>query len=106
MVGSDRMGRHWLQWLVGMPSETALAVASMMLGGVFESILLSGCALPTAVTIPFILGRIDHGSACDQTWWPPKSIVAEFACGSVLGRLGVHDDDALRFLVDRIGSDQ
>ena len=73
MVGSDRMSRHWLQWLVGMPSETALAVASMMLGGVFEKHPIFGCALPTVVE-RFHSSWVESimASACDQTWWPPR----------------------------------
>ena len=30
------MSKFWLPWLVGMPSETAVAMCSMMFGGVLE----------------------------------------------------------------------
>jgi aminocarboxymuconate-semialdehyde decarboxylase len=108
MLGSDRMSRHWLQWLVGMPSETALAVASMILGGVFEKHPdLRVCFAHGGGAFPFILGRIDHGFrmrpdlVATKTQSLPSSLVGRFWVDS-----GVHDDDALRFLVDRIGSDR
>ena len=36
MLGSDRMPKYWLPWLVAMPAETSLAICSMIFGGVFE----------------------------------------------------------------------
>ena len=36
MLGSERMPKYWLPWLVGMPAETSLAICSMIFGGVFE----------------------------------------------------------------------
>jgi aminocarboxymuconate-semialdehyde decarboxylase len=36
MLAPERMARYWLPWLVGMPAELAIAVASLCFGGVFE----------------------------------------------------------------------
>ena len=36
MQRDGRMSKFWLPWLVGMPSETAVAICSMEFGGVFE----------------------------------------------------------------------
>ena len=36
MEQGGRMSKFWLPWLVGMPSETAVAMCSMMFGGVLE----------------------------------------------------------------------
>jgi len=36
MLGKERMTKYWLPWLVGMPTETCLAISSMIFGGVFE----------------------------------------------------------------------
>ena len=33
LMGS-RLGKHWAAWLVGMPSETCLALCSVLFGGV------------------------------------------------------------------------
>lgn len=36
MEQGGRMSKFWLPWLVGMPSETAVAICSMLFGGVLE----------------------------------------------------------------------
>ncbi|MGH8863397.1 MAG: amidohydrolase family protein, partial [Burkholderiales bacterium] len=36
MMGKERMERYFLQWLVGMPAETTLAICSLIFGGVFD----------------------------------------------------------------------
>lgn len=36
MMGTAKMPKYWLPWLVGMPAETSLAICSMIFGGVFE----------------------------------------------------------------------
>ena len=36
MEQGGRMSKFWLPWLVGMPSETAVAICSMIFGGVLE----------------------------------------------------------------------
>lgn len=36
MLAPERMGRYWLPWLVGMPAEAALAICSVIFGGVLE----------------------------------------------------------------------
>ncbi|KAE8299526.1 2-amino-3-carboxymuconate-6-semialdehyde decarboxylase [Larimichthys crocea] len=36
MQTDGRMAKYWLPWLVGMPSETTMAICSMIFGGIFE----------------------------------------------------------------------
>ncbi|XP_012505994.1 PREDICTED: 2-amino-3-carboxymuconate-6-semialdehyde decarboxylase isoform X2 [Propithecus coquereli] len=36
MQMDGRMDKYWLPWLVGMPTETTIAICSMIMGGVFE----------------------------------------------------------------------
>jgi len=36
IMAPERMERYWLKWLVGMPAETSLAMASLLMGGVIE----------------------------------------------------------------------
>lgn len=38
MLGKDRMNKYWLPWLVGMPTETAIAMCSLIFGGVLEKL--------------------------------------------------------------------
>ncbi len=103
-----RMRRLFLHILVGNPSETTFAAAALLLGGVFDRfpklrVLLvhgGGC-------VPYQFGRIDRG----RITAPP------FARGSVKNPLGqyahnlyydtvLHDDDAFRYLVERVGAGQ
>ncbi len=62
MVGMQRMPKYWLPWLVGMPAETALAICSMMFGGVFERFPYLRVAFAHGGgAFPFTIGRIEHG---------------------------------------------
>lgn len=108
MMGSDRMPRHWLPWLVGMPAETSLAMCSLIMGGVidrhpatrFVFAHASGAFLGT-------LGRIDHGwrmrpDLCQtQTSEPPSSYLRRVYIDAI-----THDVDVLQLLVKRAGADR
>lgn len=63
VVGAaDRLSRHYLINLVGNPTDTTIAVASLILGGVMEKFpkLKIVCAHAGGTT-PYIKGRWDHG---------------------------------------------
>ena len=61
MLGSDRMPKYWLPWLVGMPAETSLAICSMIFGGVFERFPKLRVAFAHGGgAFPFTIGRVDH----------------------------------------------
>lgn len=36
LSAKDRMSKYWMPWLVGMPTETAIAMCSLIFGGVLE----------------------------------------------------------------------
>ncbi len=36
MLGGPRLARHWMAWLVGMPTETTIAIVSVLCGGVLD----------------------------------------------------------------------
>jgi aminocarboxymuconate-semialdehyde decarboxylase len=62
MAGQERMQRYWLPWLVGMPTETSLAICSMIFGGVFERPPKPRAARPHGGGAgPGTIGRIEHG---------------------------------------------
>jgi aminocarboxymuconate-semialdehyde decarboxylase len=106
-AGEERMGRWHLANAVGNPSETALAAAGLILGGVLERfpdlrvVLAHG-----AGSLPFLIGRLDHAyrvrEECRAAIPKPPS--------AYLGRLYAdtitHHDRALRFLVDTLGAEQ
>ena len=106
MMAGDRMQRHWLPWLVGMPSESALAIASMILGGVFDRLEgLRLCFAHGGGSFPFILGRIEHGFAvrpdlvATRTDRRPREYLDRFWVDS-----GVHDDRAFAYLHELMGA--
>ena len=61
-LGKERMPRHNFMYTVGMPSETALAAASLINGGVMEKFpLLKVCFAHGGGSFPYILPRLDQG---------------------------------------------
>ena len=106
MVGRERMSRYWLPWLVGMPAETALAICSVIFGGVLERLpaLRIGFAHGGGA-FPFTLGRIEHGFkvrpdlCATECSISPRELVGRFWVDSL-----VHEPRALRFLIDLLGA--
>ncbi len=108
MLGRERMQRYWLPWLVGMPAETALAICSVIFGGVLERLPRLRIAFAHGGgAFPGTFGRIEHGFCCR----PDLCAVAnDRNPGSYLGRFYVdslvHDEDALRLLLKRVGPER
>jgi aminocarboxymuconate-semialdehyde decarboxylase len=107
MLGKDRMQEYWLPWLVGMPAETSLAVCSMIFGGVFEKLKnLRVCFAHGGGSFPFSIGRIEHGFnvrpdlVATKNKTNPRDYLGKFYLDSL-----VHDELALKFLIDLIGED-
>lgn len=108
ILAPSRMERHWLPWLVGMPAETALAMASVMMGGVVERFprLKFGFAHGGGAFAP-TLGRIEHGfharpDLCQtRTHTPPSELITRVYVDSL-----VHDPVLLRLLLDRFGPER
>ncbi|NNF06437.1 MAG: amidohydrolase, partial [Candidatus Eisenbacteria bacterium] len=108
MMGTETMPKYWLPWLVGMPAETSRAICSMIFGGVFERFpKLRVLFAHGGGSFPMTMGRVDHGfqvrpdlCAVDNNVLP-SSYVNRFFVDSL-----VHDQRALRFLLDTFGSGQ
>jgi aminocarboxymuconate-semialdehyde decarboxylase len=112
MMGTDRMPKYWLPWLVGMPAETSLAICSMIFGGVFERFPNLRVAFSHGGgAFPGTIGRIEHGFhvrpdlvAIDNKTNPRKYLAndgrpARFYVDSL-----VHDADALKMLITLFGA--
>ncbi|MCH7840310.1 MAG: amidohydrolase [Planctomycetes bacterium] len=108
MLGEDRMDRYWLKWLVGMPAETALAICSVIFGGVLERLpkLRIGFAHGGG-SFPGTIGRIEHGynvrpdlCAVDNPV-RPREYLGRFYLDSL-----VHDSDTLRSLIHLVGAER
>lgn len=105
MMGKEKMPKYWLPWLVGMPAETSLAICSMIFGGIFEKFKkLKVCFSHGGGSFPFTIGRIEHGFnvrpdlvAVDNKV-NPRNYIGKFYLDSL-----VHDEMALKYLVDLIG---
>ena len=108
MMGKERMPKYWLPWLVGMPAESALAICSVIFGGVIERLPSLRIAFAHGGgAFPFTLGRIEHGwrerpdlCAVDNPG-NPRDYVRRMYFDSL-----VHDADALRYLVRLAGPER
>ncbi|XP_010604498.1 2-amino-3-carboxymuconate-6-semialdehyde decarboxylase isoform X2 [Fukomys damarensis] len=105
MQMDGRMAKYWFPWLVGMPTETTMAICSMIMGGVFEKFpKLKVCFAHGGGAFPFTVGRISHGfnmrpDLCAQdNPTDPKKYLGSFYTDSL-----VHDPQALKLLMDVIG---
>ncbi len=62
MLAPRRMQRYWFGWLIGMPTETTLAICSLLFGGVLEKAPgLRVCFAHGGGSFIGTLGRIQHG---------------------------------------------
>ncbi len=105
MMAQERMQKYWMPWLVGMPAETALAICSMIFGGVFER--LPGLRVAFAHgggSFPGTFARIEHGfnvrpdiCAVDNKK-SPREYLGKFWVDSL-----VHDSEMLDFIVKLFG---
>jgi aminocarboxymuconate-semialdehyde decarboxylase len=108
MLGESRMPKYWLPWLVGMPAETSLAIASMIFGGVFERLPdLRVCFAHGGGSFSAIVGRIDHGfearpdlCAIDNAI-TPSNYLGRFYVDSL-----VHSPKILNLILETFGQDK
>ena len=107
MAGRERMTRYWLPWLVGMPAETCLAICSMIFAGVFERLPKLRVAFAHGGgSFPGTIGRIAHGfevrpDLCQtSSTIRPTDYLGKFFLDSL-----VHDERALRGLIDLVGAE-
>lgn len=108
MMGQEYMVKYWLPWLVGMPAETARAIANMIFSGVFDKhpnlrICFAhggGSFIPT-------IGRIEHGWECRPDLVAidnpnnPRNYLGKFWVDS-----HTCDHKLLQYIIDEIGADK
>jgi aminocarboxymuconate-semialdehyde decarboxylase len=105
-LGRERMPRHNFMYTVGMPSETALAAASLICGGVMEKFPgLKVCFAHGGGSFPYILPRLDQG------WkvWPHLRVINKppsyYAKNFYFDSLN-YDPLNIKYLVDRFGHEK
>lgn len=108
MMGMDQMKKYWLPWLVGMPAETSRAICSMVFAGIFEKLPeLRVCFAHAGGSFIPTIGRIEHGFNCRPDL---VAIDNDVNPRNYLGKFWVdcitHDADALKFIIDKVGSDK
>ena len=108
MMARERMEKFWLPWLVGMPAETALAICSMIFGGVFDRLPdLKVCFAHGGGAFPGTLARIEKGWSVRPDLCAvngagnPRTYLNRFYVDSL-----VHDAASLRFLLALMGVEQ
>ena len=108
MLAPERMKKYWMPWLVGMPAECALAVCSMIFGGVLEKLPALRVAFAHGGgAFPGTFGRIQHGFearpdlvAVDNPH-PPQQYLGRFYVDSL-----VHEPHALKLILDLFGAER
>jgi aminocarboxymuconate-semialdehyde decarboxylase len=107
-IGSERLKRYFFNNVVGNPAEETVAAAHLIFGGVLERHPdLKVCLTHGGGFLPYQIGRQDRGYTAlpkltaEHLNAPPSSLLRRFFFDTV-----VHGPEALRFLVDRVGSDR
>ncbi len=108
MQSGQRYSKFWFPWLIDMPNETSLAIASIIMGGAYDRYPnLRVCFAHGGGSIAQLIGRIDHGFAarpdlCQTvTTVPPRESLRKIWVDSL-----VHDGDVLDLLIKKIGVDK
>ncbi|WP_395771852.1 amidohydrolase family protein [Arenimonas sp.] len=108
MMGTDSMPKYWMPWLVGMPAEQSRAACALIFGGVLQQFpRLKVMLAHGGGSFPYTIGRIEHGFnmrpdlvATDNPH-NPRGYFKQLYFDSC-----VHDDRALRYLLDTVGIDR
>jgi aminocarboxymuconate-semialdehyde decarboxylase len=107
-MGADRLSRYFLTNIVGNPAEETAAAAHLIFGGVLDRHpRLNVCLTHGGGFLPYQIGRQDRGFASKAELTarhltrPPSEFLRRFWYDTI-----VHSTAALRFLVDRVGTDR
>jgi aminocarboxymuconate-semialdehyde decarboxylase len=102
-MAKERTPRHNFMYTIGMPSETALAAASLVWSGVMEKFpRLKICFAHGGGSFPYILPRLDKGwevwPHLRLTTYPPSYYAKNFYFDSLN-----YDPLNIKYLIDRFG---
>jgi aminocarboxymuconate-semialdehyde decarboxylase len=104
VAGAERLEKYYLSNLIGNPTETSIAIASIILGGVLEDFPhLKICFVHAGGFIPYQIGRIEHGYKVRQeTGASIQKSPSEYLKKIYFDTI-THDPAALLFLISRMG---
>jgi aminocarboxymuconate-semialdehyde decarboxylase len=102
----DRLTRYHLSNVIGNTTETAIAAAHLIFGGVLDAFPNLEIILPhSGGVFPILIGRLDRAfqvrPECKHLPHPPSHYLRRFTYDTVC-----HSDAVVRFLVDLVGSDR
>jgi aminocarboxymuconate-semialdehyde decarboxylase len=108
MLARERMPNYMLPWTVGMPTETYLSLASMILSGAFDRLSpnLRICFAHGGGSFAFLLGRLEnawknHEGARGVSQFTPSHYLDRMSVDSA-----VFEQRTLQFLVSVMGGDR
>lgn len=103
-VPNERIAAHYLVNLLGMPHESSIALANLVLSGrLAELSTLRVCFVHGGGTLPYLIGRLDKGwevrpETRSATTAPPSQGLDRVWFDSL-----THSPLALRYLIDLVG---
>ena len=105
-LAAERMKKYYLRNFIGNPTETTVAAASLMFGGVLDAHPKLDVVLPhSGGTFPILIGRWDHGKEVrpevKDLKEPPSHYLRRFHYDTV-----AHSHDILLNLVRQVGADR
>lgn len=107
VAGGERMQDHYLHNFVGNPADSTLAAGALIFGGVLtRNPALRVALLHGGGFLPYQIGRWEHGwrvrpEPRRQLSVSPRELLRRFYFDTL-----THDEDSLRFLLRRVGSDR
>ncbi len=107
VLGADRLSRYHLANLIGNPTDTAVAAASLIFGGVLQEFpRLQFYLAHGGGTCPLLRGRWEHGwrvrpEAKQHIKRPPSEFFQRFMFDSL-----THSGEALDYLVRAVGAER
>jgi aminocarboxymuconate-semialdehyde decarboxylase len=106
MGKEERLKKHWFQWTLGMPHETAVGGSSLTFGGVLDRHpKLRVCLAHGGGSFPALFGRLKHAMDCrpDLCQTCTTRYPDDFTSQMYLDSL-VHDPDMLQYIVKKFGT--
>jgi aminocarboxymuconate-semialdehyde decarboxylase len=102
----DRLTRYHLSNIIGNTTETAIAAAHLIFGGVLDTFPDLEIILPhSGGVLPILIGRLDRGfevrPECTHLPHPPSHYLRRFTYDTVC-----HSDAVMRFLIDLVSTDR
>jgi len=102
----DRLTRYHLSNIIGNTTETAIAAAHLVFGGVLDAFPSLEIILPhSGGVFPILVGRLDRAfqvrPECRHLPHPPSHYLRRFTYDTVC-----HSDAVMKFLVDFVGTDR